>query len=242
MVDSCIGGKSSINVGPHKNLIGTFHPPQSVIIDPQLASSLNTEQLIGGLIEAAKICYCRGNDAFQEYIQLQPSVSMSIDQLERIVTCSLTAKKWFIESDEFDKAERLHLNFGHTFGHAIEGASHFHIPHGIGVAVGILCAIELGRRTGRRYIGIARIRILEEYLHSLLAEIQWLRKDLADLCVQNILNLFESDKKHGIDHYSVILIAESGAVEVVRLAKDENTRQNIRRAIENAFEAISGRK
>ena len=239
MVDSCIGGKSSINVGPHKNLIGTFHPPQSILIDPRLALSLSDEQRISGLIEAVKICFCRGNDVFQEYIALRPSVTMSIDQLERVVIRSLMAKKWFIESDEFDRSERLLLNFGHTFGHAIEGASNFQISHGIGVAIGILCAIELGRRMGRRYVGVARVRTLEEHLHSLLADVHWLRKELAELSAKDILDRFESDKKHGIDHYSIILVAESGAVEIVRLAKDENSRQIIGRAIENAFEAIS---
>ena len=66
MSDSCIGGKSSINVGPYKNLVGTFHPPAAVVIDPALASSLSVEQRVSGLIEACKICYCRGEEAFHE--------------------------------------------------------------------------------------------------------------------------------------------------------------------------------
>lgn len=141
MVDSCIGGKSSINVGPYKNLIGTYHPPESVLVDPSLTLTLSDEGRAGGLVEAAKICFCRGEDTFREYISFKPRPAMSVEQVERVAKCSLLAKKWFIEIDEFDKAERLLLNFGHTFGHAIEGASHFEIEHGVGVGFGILCAL-----------------------------------------------------------------------------------------------------
>ena len=72
MVDSCIGGKSSINVGTCKNLVGTFHSPNSVLIDVTLISTLTVEQRVAGLIEAAKICYCRGTDTFGEYLALGP--------------------------------------------------------------------------------------------------------------------------------------------------------------------------
>ncbi len=148
MCDSCIGGKSSINVGPYKNLVGTFHPPAAIMIDPGLVSTLSLEQTVSGLVEACKICYCRGTAAFQEYLDLKPSPSMTEGQIEQAVLLSLSSKKWFIEIDEFDRAQRLLLNFGHTFGHAIEGASHFRISHGIAVGVGMLCAIRLGELDG----------------------------------------------------------------------------------------------
>ncbi len=121
MVDSCIGGKSSINVGPYKNLVGTFHPPRQVLVDPALAATLPDDHKAGGLIEAAKICFCRGPESFERHMAFGPSQSMSTQALEGVIVNSLTAKKWFIETDEFDKNERLLLNFGHTFGHSIEG-------------------------------------------------------------------------------------------------------------------------
>ena len=122
MVDSCVGGKSSINVGPYKNLVGTFHPPKQIDIDPLLATTLASEQIAAGLIEAAKICFCRGPASFAEYLGQEPGVGMGTQALEHVILTSLLAKKHFIEIDEFDKKERLLLNFGHTFGHAIEGA------------------------------------------------------------------------------------------------------------------------
>ena len=173
------GGKSSINVGPYKNLVGTFHPPAAVVIDPTLALSLTVEQRLSGLIEVCKICYCRGSQAFHEYLELQPSSSMTPDQAERVLFLSLSSKKWFVELDEFDRAERLLLNFGHTFGHAIEGASHFRIGHGVAVGVGVLCALQLGELMGRTYDQGSRVHALSKHIRALLAGIPKLTEELA---------------------------------------------------------------
>jgi len=239
MADSCIGGKSSINVGPYKNLVGTFHPPQAVIIDPSLALTLSDEQRVGGLVEAVKICYCRGEDAFDEYMALGPQPSLTIEQVEKIVDCSLTAKKWFIEIDEFDQAERLLLNFGHTFGHAIEGASHFSIEHGVGVGIGILCAIALGRLIKRDYSVAGRVQILEEHLLTLLSAVPGLGPRLAELPIEDVLDRFQADKKHGTNFYTTILIAESGKVELFRFPKDLHSTSLIQAAVLNATGSIA---
>jgi 3-dehydroquinate synthase len=106
MADSCIGGKSSINVGPYKNLVGTFHPPESVFIDPRFASTLPIDQQASGIVEAAKICFCRGPESFGTYLRSDPRPGMATDALAQLVTQSLHAKKWFIEIDEFDRKER----------------------------------------------------------------------------------------------------------------------------------------
>lgn len=238
MADSCIGGKSSINVGPYKNLVGTFHPPASVAIDPALALTLTDEQRVSGLVEAAKICYCRGVEAFEEYLAQAPAASMEVEQLERIVVVSLLSKKWFIEIDEFDKGERLLLNFGHTFGHAIEGASHFRIAHGLGVAIGILCAIELGKLLGRSYSGAPQLQTLDAHLRDLLGGVPSLSAEVKALSIDDILDRFQADKKHRTECYSVILVAESGAVELVRLPKDSPTRQRIETAITEALRKL----
>jgi 3-dehydroquinate synthase len=235
MADSCIGGKSSINVGPYKNLVGTFHPPSSISIDPLLALSLNDEQRASGLVEAAKICYCRGASSFEEYLAQSPAVAMPVEGLERVIIASLMAKKWFIETDEFDKGERLLLNFGHTFGHAIEGASHFRISHGIGVALGIFCAIELGRTMGRSYTEARQLHQLEAHLRSLIAEVPLLAGELKSLSAEEILDRFQADKKHSTLAYSVILVSETGATELVKLPKNDESKHVIQMAIAKAL-------
>lgn len=239
MADSCIGGKSSINVGPYKNLVGTFHPPDSILIDPSLTLSLSTEQRVSGLIEACKICYCRGPEAFKEYLDLKPSSSMGVTATEGVVVLSLLSKKWFIEKDEFDRAERLLLNFGHTFGHAMEGASHFRISHGVAVGVGILCAIRFGELTGRTYAENSRVHIFANHIRHLLDEVPMLSKELGSLSAEDVLDRFESDKKHDAYQYSLILVAEGGHVELVRISKTSDSRRLLEQAVKQVAASYS---
>ena len=236
MVDSCIGGKSSINVGPYKNLVGTIHPPVSVMIDPALAATLPDDQKASGLIEAVKICFCRGAEAFDRHLSYGPSVGMSVEALEQVIVNSLLAKKWFIEIDEFDKKERLLLNFGHTFGHAIEGASHFAISHGIAVGLGIICALEFEQQSGETYSGVPRVKVLEEHLDRMVREVPALGEHLAALDVDEVLERFESDKKHGPANYTLILVAANGDVVLRKIEKSAEVRTRVKSAIESMVE------
>jgi 3-dehydroquinate synthase len=239
MVDSCIGGKSSINVGPYKNLVGTFHPPQRVLIDPALAETLPDDQRASGLIEAAKICFCRGEESFARHVSYGPSVEMDTAALERVIVNSLQGKKWFIEIDEFDKKERLLLNFGHTFGHAIEGATHFAVSHGIAVGLGILCAIEFERQRGVSYDGVARVKLLEEHLHTMISEVPGLAVPIAAMNVEDVLERFGSDKKHGPGHFTLILIAENGDVVMRKIDKTAEAKSDVERAIRTVVKRYS---
>jgi 3-dehydroquinate synthase len=236
MVDSCIGGKSSINVGPYKNLVGTFHPPARVLIDPALAQTLPEDQQSSGLIEAVKICFCRGQESFDRHLSYAPRAGMDIESLEHVIVNSLLAKKWFIEIDEFDKKERLLLNFGHTFGHAIEGASHFAISHGIAVGLGIICALEFERQRGVSYNASPRVKLLEDHLDGMLRPVPGLSDHLKALSLDNVLERFESDKKHGPDNYTLILVAESGDVILQKIAKSSQVQARVKRAIQTMVE------
>jgi 3-dehydroquinate synthase len=241
MADSCIGGKSSINVGKYKNLVGTFHPPASVIIDSRLAHSLSPEQKVSGLIEACKISYCRGEDTFRKYLAQRPASSIQADQTEQIILLSLLAKKWFIETDEFDRKERLLLNFGHTFGHAMEGASDFGIAHGVGVGAGMLCALELGRLMGRVYMNAPVVNLLEDHVRTLLSEVAAFPGELAALSIQNVMERFQADKKHSSDHYRVILVTEAGNVQLTNLARNSDTLKLIEAAVTNVVGQMAGK-
>jgi 3-dehydroquinate synthase len=236
MADSCIGGKSSINVGPYKNLVGTFHPPTEILIDPLLVDTLTPEQRSAGLIEAAKICYCRGEQAFTEYLALAPEPEMRGDRIEPVLTASLMGKKWFIETDEFDQAERLLLNFGHTFGHAIEGATHFRIAHGVAVAVGILCALEF--RRAAETADVERVTQLEEHMRHLLRASPGLVTELEQLSVTDVVERFQADKKHSGTHYTLILPEASGAIALTRHEKSAATLERIRAAVASAVKSI----
>lgn len=221
MVDSCIGGKSSINVGQYKNIVGTFHPPLRVVIDPVLARTLSREQRIAGLCEAVKICMCKGPDAFDAYLALGVSPEASAGSLAAVTELCLRAKKWFIEIDEFDRKERLVLNFGHTFGHAIEAASGFAISHGVAVGLGMLAALDLGERLGHTPLADARVRAFRDHVRALVAGVDGLSAALGACSIDKLMAAFSSDKKHGRDQLAVILVNREGAVERIILPRND---------------------
>lgn len=223
MVDSCIGGKSSINVGAFKNIVGTFYPPQSILIDPQLCETLTADQRVAGLCEAAKICFARSREAFQAYLALEPDVNSGPVLFSDVIALSLGAKKWFLEVDEFDRAERLLLNYGHTFGHAIESASEFRISHGVAVGLGIIAAGVMAQALGRVGAHDSPSARLEEHVHALLVQTPDLGGSVAGLQTERLLAAFRSDKKHTADTFAVVLPSPEGGVERVEVARGADT-------------------
>ena len=246
MADSCIGGKSSINVGDYKNIVGTFYPPQTVQVDPELARTLSREQVVAGLCEVAKICFCRGPEAFAEYQALSlrahnaNNTTESEAAMAEMIALSLRSKKWFIEIDEFDRGERLLLNFGHTFGHAFEGASHFHISHGIAVGLGMLAALALGRQLGIDYSAHPQVLFLGAHTRELLRDVPSLLTHLADpgMSVAATLDRFKGDKKHGPTDYRVVMVGSDGKAMLRSLEKTAESDQLIGQAISRAWQEV----
>lgn len=238
MADSCIGGKSSINVGEYKNIVGTFYPPQRIEIDPRLAATLQPAQIVAGLCEAAKICFCRGDDAFEAYRASAPTIHMDEKTLTNIVTLSLKSKKWFVEIDEFDRAERLLLNFGHTFGHALEGATHYAVSHGVAVGIGILMEVALGRRMGLDYSGMDNVLFLEQHLRDLLGHVPDLKQSLAGATPDDLFDRFKADKKHSRDFYNVVMVDEKGRTILKPLPKNDASMVSIKVAMQDILEQL----
>jgi 3-dehydroquinate synthase len=233
MVDSCIGGKSSINVGPYKNLVGTFHPPQTILIDPGLCETLSADQRIAGLCEAAKICFARSPETFEAYLALEPVVAAGPEALSEVIGLSLASKKWFLEIDEFDQAERLLLNYGHTFGHAIESASDFRLSHGIAVGLGMMAAGAMSRSLGRVAAGEGPPARFEAHIDGLLLQMPELGPLVADLSSDRLMVAFRSDKKHTLDTFAVVLPLAAGGVERVELGRGPKTEALIQTAFDH---------
>lgn len=200
MADSCLGGKSSINVGPYKNLIGNFYPPHRIDIQPSFARTLPATELAGGLAEAAKIAFCRGASTFSTYERLVAPIlqgDWQDRQMAELLHFTLKVKQWFIEIDEFDQAERRLLNFGHTWGHALESATSFTIPHGLAVAIGMLAAIGF---TGQRPSSAGLCSHCLMLLRSAIVPSQLNTFD-SDRFLQALL----ADKKHSSGHIHLIV-------------------------------------
>jgi 3-dehydroquinate synthase len=221
MADSCIGGKSSINVGKYKNIVGTIHPPIRVIIDPVVSLTLNVEQKAAGLCEAVKICLCHGPSTLDAYLALRPGIDADAERLSEVIALTLRSKKWFIEVDEFDRSERLLLNFGHTFGHALEAATGFAVSHGIAVGLGMLAALHLGEALDPVQVAPLHIANFRNHVSELVASVDGLDSVLARVEVPALMDAFQSDKKHRRDLFAVIIVSGEGRVERRMLPRDE---------------------
>ena len=136
-VDSSIGGKTAIDLGTVKNIIGAFHQPKGVIIDPEVLSTLPERQLKNGLAESIKMGMCFDKSLFDIF-----KADDYMKHIDRIIELSLKIKKKVVEQDEKEAGLRKSLNFGHTIGHGIEGVAFGELLHGECVALGIppMCA------------------------------------------------------------------------------------------------------
>lgn len=143
-VDSSIGGKVAIDFGGVKNIVGAFHQPKRVIIDPELLKTLDKRQVSAGLAESIKMAVTCNGELF-EFMEKSEDLEEDID---RIIEGSLLIKKNVVETDPTEKGLRRVLNFGHTLGHAVESSTMGQILHGECVAIGMLpmCSEEVGTR------------------------------------------------------------------------------------------------
>ena len=130
-IDSSIGGKTAINLGGVKNIVGSFYQPKKVLVDPDLLKTLPPRQIANGMAEAIKMSLTSDKELF-ELFETQDIES----SLEEIILRSLSIKKAVVEQDEKEAGLRKILNFGHTVGHGIESTSKLY--HGEAVALGML--------------------------------------------------------------------------------------------------------
>ena len=143
------GGKTGINHAAEENLIGAFHQPIAVLADPDVLVTLPERELRGGLAECIKHDIIRDSVGFAALERDIPrAMARDIDYLADLVAHNVAIKAKVVEADPYEKGERAHLNFGHTFGHAIETVSHYSWSHGecvaLGMAAAARAAVDLG--------------------------------------------------------------------------------------------------
>ncbi|TWT21190.1 3-dehydroquinate synthase [Luteimonas marina] len=148
MVDSSVGGKTAVDLPQGKNLVGAFHPPRAVIADTATLRTLPARELRAGLAEVVK--YGAIVDApFLDWLDAHAEalLAMDDDALAEAIARSCAHKAAIVERDPFEHGERALLNFGHTFGHAIETEQGYGgLNHGEAVAVGMVLAARLSER------------------------------------------------------------------------------------------------
>ena len=135
--DSCIGSKSSINTKEIKNLVGTFNPPKKIIINMNFLKTLSNSEILSGIGEMLKVHAIDSPASFKRISINYDNMFKDKKILRKLLYDSLYMKKKIIEVDEFDKGIRNKMNYGHSFGHAIETATNYKIPHGIAITIGM---------------------------------------------------------------------------------------------------------
>jgi 3-dehydroquinate synthase len=144
MVDAAVGGKTGINTGAGKNLVGAFHPPVAVLADTDALAGLPEAEFRSGLAEVVK-CGFIADGAILDLLDADPT---GRDATEELVTRAVQVKADAVGEDLYDLGRREFLNYGHTLAHAIERVEDFGWRHGEAVAVGLVFAAELAGRAG----------------------------------------------------------------------------------------------
>ncbi|MBS7456408.1 3-dehydroquinate synthase [Coralloluteibacterium stylophorae] len=151
MVDSSVGGKTAVDLPEGKNLVGAFHQPAAVVADTDVLATLPDRELRAGLAEVLKYGAI-GDPAFFAWLETQAPALLARDPavLGEAIARSCAHKADVVARDETERGERALLNFGHTFGHAIETVQGYGgLLHGEAVAVGMRLAADLSHRLGR---------------------------------------------------------------------------------------------
>tara|TARA_B100002051_G_scaffold263639_1_gene287558 strand:+ start:167 stop:1318 length:1152 start_codon:yes stop_codon:yes gene_type:complete len=150
-VDSSVGGKTGVNVRQGKNLVGSFHQPSLVAIDTQVLQTLPSRQLFAGYAEVLKYGLIKDRSFF-DWLELNGKKVLEGDKLAQqfAIFTSCRIKAEIVEADEKEKNLRAILNFGHTFGHALEAEAGYdgNLLHGEAVSIGMVLAIELSKNLG----------------------------------------------------------------------------------------------
>lgn len=194
-VDSSIGGKTAVNLGTVKNIIGAFHQPKGVIIDTDVLKTLSPRLFAAGLAEAIKMSLTSDKALFEIF----EKEGVNDQNLETVIVRSLKIKEDVVEKDEKEAGLRKILNFGHTFGHGIE-AEKKDLYHGECVSLGMLpmCSPEVESRL---------IAVLKKF--ELPTEFNGSINKMLEFC--------SHDKKSNSNGISVIFVNEVGTYEIKEL-------------------------
>lgn len=160
MIDASIGGKTGVDTQAGKNLVGAFHPPAGVLVDPQLLGTLPLRELRTGFAEALKHGAIASRGYFDSVVSAIPRVLYGLgesgDSLTGVIVGSIEIKSGIVARDELEGGVRKILNFGHTVGHAIEMLSGYSLAHGEAVAVGMTLESRIAERSGIAAEGMTR--------------------------------------------------------------------------------------
>jgi 3-dehydroquinate synthase len=213
MVDSSVGGKTAVNLAAGKNLVGAFWQPSAVVIDISLLQTLPAREYFSGLAEVLKYGAIADLDFFNWLEQNADALAMrDADTLMQAIAKSCAHKAAIVVRDEREQGERAHLNFGHTFGHALEAATRYQsLLHGEAVAIGMVRAAQLSASLGK--LASSDVKRISDLLRRW--NLPTSLSDLKDasspaLSATALLELMRLDKKNRAGELRLILLSRLG--------------------------------
>jgi 3-dehydroquinate synthase len=222
-VDSAIGGKTGVNLKGGKNLLGTFHQPLTVLVDPDVLATLPEREYRSGLFEAMKYGVIRNPELFDLMERHRDALlKRDGDLLEKLIVECIRIKADVVSGDEREGGERRILNFGHTVGHALEAETGYkQLLHGEAVGWGMIAAAAIGESA--QLTDSATARRIMNLVHS------YGPLPKVDVNAKRIFQRLLADKKtvDGVPHF--VLATEIGKVKVV----NNITRENVIDAVKN---------
>jgi len=225
MVDASVGGKTGVDTATGKNLVGAFYQPIAVLADPLVLKTLPVQEIRNGLAECIKHDIIRDAAGFADLERNIPrDLKLDIDYLTQLVAHNVAIKARVVAADPYEKAERAHLNLGHTFGHAIESVSNYSLSHGQSISLGIAAAAFVAEHLNL-LDAPARNRIT-----ALLASVG-LPISGAKLDVDSVANAMFSDKKIRAGKLRLVLPNGLGSA----IIRDDIPPNLIRHALESVM-------
>ncbi len=222
-VDSAIGGKVGVNHALGKNLIGAFHPPRLVVVDPLVLSTLPRREFRAGLYEVIKYGVIADPALFERVRATRDALfAHEPGALETIIAASCRIKADIVSSDERESGLRRVLNFGHTVGHALEAATDYRrFRHGEAVAYGMMAAAALGARRGVTHVDAASA------IRELVIELGPL-PPVVDLKAAEVVAATRRDKKVVAGTLHFVAATRLGATTELTDVTDKELRQALR--------------
>lgn len=226
MCDSCIGGKTGINYNNVKNQMALFSAPRKVVINTQFLKTLHQREIKSGLGEILKLLVTGGQELLNMYDNLVKDGDIEkFENFRPLILGALWVKKAIIEDDEFELNIRKSLNYGHTIGHAIEVLTHYEIPHGQAVALGMIVVDKLSANRGFLKEE-SRLMIKKPAKQLLTPEMT------AMINTEGLTELIRKDKKTLGNVTNFVIIESPGVTKFLKLALTPETIKELNHIIE----------
>ncbi len=210
-IDSSVGGKTAVDLPQGKNLVGAFWQPRMVLIDPNTLDTLSPYYFADGMAEAIKYGCIMSRSLFD---MIKSGDMQKPENLDSMICQCIDIKRKLVEKDEFDTCERMLLNFGHTFGHALEKLYGFNkLSHGQAVGIGMVLVTHASEKAGATKKGTAKEieKVLKKYTLPVNDEMP----------IEKIVEATAMDKKGSGKNIKLVLLGEIGKASLFEMERTD---------------------